>query len=154
ADIPRHLCNRGNFYFGDDCCTESSLRREISRRSPRGPSGFGWRRNDHIADPIEFLGDRIEVYRWCIYDHSWQLNTTFVHMSNSAKPIIVVSGLPRSGTSLMMRMLHQGGLEPVTDGIRQSDEDNPRGYFEVEQVKGLKKQADKSWLGIAQGKAI
>jgi hypothetical protein len=75
-------------------------------------------------------------------------------MSNSENRIIVVSGLPRSGTSLMMRMLDQGGLEPLTDGIRQSDEDNPRGYYEVEQVKGLKKQADKSWLGSARGKAI
>jgi hypothetical protein len=51
-------------------------------------------------------------------------------------------------------MLHQGGLEPMTDGIRQSDEDNPRGYYEVERVKGLKKQQDKSWLATAQGRAI
>ena len=75
-------------------------------------------------------------------------------MSNSGKPIIVVSGLPRSGTSLMMRMLHQGGLEPLTDDVRKSDEDNPRGYYEVELVKGLKKQQDKSWLAAAEGKAI
>ena len=51
------------------------------------------------------------------------------------KPIIIVSGLPRSGTSMMMRMLESGGLEIVTDDIRQQDEDNPRGYFEVERVK-------------------
>ena len=75
-------------------------------------------------------------------------------MSKSRKPIVVVSGLPRSGTSMMMRMLDQGGLAPVTDGIRESDEDNPRGYYEVELVKGLKKQQDKSWLGAAEGKAI
>jgi hypothetical protein len=54
----------------------------------------------------------------------------------------------------MMRMLALGGLEPLTDGIRKSDDDNPRGYYEVEQVKGLKKQTDKSWLEAAEGKAI
>src|SRR2546425_6296272 len=75
-------------------------------------------------------------------------------MSNSGKPIVVVSGLPRSGTSMMMKMLDEGGLEPMTDGLRKSDEDNPKGYYEVELVKGLKKQQDKSWLEATQGKAI
>jgi hypothetical protein len=42
----------------------------------------------------------------------------------------------------------------MTDGIRKSDEDNPRGYYEVEQVKSLKKQQDKTWLASAQGKVI
>ena len=75
-------------------------------------------------------------------------------MTDVTKPIIVVSGLPRSGTSMMMRMLDEGGTEPLTDGIRKSDEDNPRGYYEVELVKTLKKQYDKSWLDAAQGKVI
>ena len=44
--------------------------------------------------------------------------------------IIVVSGLPRSGTSLMMQMMHRGGIAVVTDEIRTADDDNPRGYFE------------------------
>src|SRR6185503_17341674 len=68
--------------------------------------------------------------------------------------IVVVSGLPRSGTSMMMRMLDNGGLEPLTDGLRKSDEDNPKGYYEVELVKGLKKQQDKSWIGAAEGRAV
>jgi hypothetical protein len=55
---------------------------------------------------------------------------------------------------MMMRMLEQGGLSPVTDGLRESDEDNPKGYYEVEQVKSLKKQQDKAWIGAAEGKAI
>jgi len=55
---------------------------------------------------------------------------------------------------MMMRMLDQGGLATVTDGLRQSDEDNPRGYYEVEEVKTLKKQQDKSWIAAAQGKVI
>ena len=66
--------------------------------------------------------------------------------------IIVVSGLPRSGTSMMMKMLNAGGLEPVTDNIRTADEDNPKGYFELEKVKQLDK--DNSWMGECQGKVI
>ncbi len=49
--------------------------------------------------------------------------------------IIIVSGLPRSGTSLMMQMLASGGLKTVTDNVRTADADNPRGYYELEKVK-------------------
>ena len=49
--------------------------------------------------------------------------------------ITVVSGLPRSGTSLMMQMLSAGGLPALTDDLREADESNPRGYFEFEPVK-------------------
>src|SRR5262249_34304054 len=58
--------------------------------------------------------------------------------------IIIVSGLPRSGTSLLMQMLDRGGLQVVTDNIRTADTDNPRGYYEYEQVKKIKQDA--SWL--------
>ncbi len=66
--------------------------------------------------------------------------------------ITVVSGLPRSGTSMMMKMLEAGGLAPVTDEIRTADEDNPTGYYEFEKVKEMK--TDTSWLPEAQGKVI
>ena len=66
--------------------------------------------------------------------------------------ITVVSGLPRSGTSLMMSMLAAGGLQPLTDEIRQADDDNPKGYYEFERVKQLKQ--DVSWLPSAQGKSV
>ncbi|ETW96508.1 MAG: hypothetical protein ETSY1_26335 [Candidatus Entotheonella factor] len=69
-------------------------------------------------------------------------------------PIIVVSGLPRSGTSMMMQMLAAGGIEIVTDQLRQADTDNPRGYFEFEPVKALAEASDTSWLQAAHGKAI
>ena len=69
-------------------------------------------------------------------------------------PIVVVSGLPRSGTSMLMQMLAAGGLEVVTDELRQADTDNPRGYFEFEPVKSLAKTDDASWLDAAHGKAI
>ncbi len=70
------------------------------------------------------------------------------------QPIVVVSGLPRSGTSMIMKMLQAGGLPVVTDGLRTADEDNPKGYYEVERVKDLAREADKSWLGGARGKAV
>ena len=70
-------------------------------------------------------------------------------------PIIVVSGLPRSGTSMTMQMLHAAGVPIVTDGLREPGEDNPRGYFEDERVKALyKDEEDGAWLVEARGKAI
>src|ERR1041385_2967747 len=68
------------------------------------------------------------------------------------EPIIVVSGLPRSGTSMMMSMLVAGGVAAMTDAIRTADEDNPKGYFELEKVKELSK--DNRWLGDACGRAV
>lgn len=70
------------------------------------------------------------------------------------EPVVVVSGLPRSGTSMAMKMLAGGGLEVVADGIRGADEDNPRGYFEDERVKALGEAADKAWLRAARGRAV
>ena len=70
------------------------------------------------------------------------------------KPVIIVSGLPRSGTSMMMKILDAGGVEVVTDGLRAADEDNPKGYYEFERVKELDKGGDKSWIGEMKGKAI
>src|SRR5438046_706249 len=66
--------------------------------------------------------------------------------------ITVVSGLPRSGTSLMMQMLKTGGIPPLTDNLRAPDENNPRGYFEFEPVKRLR--LDNSWLDQARGRAV
>jgi hypothetical protein len=68
------------------------------------------------------------------------------------RPIIIVSGLPRTGTSMMMRMLSAGGVPILTDGVRQADEDNPNGYFEFELVK--KVGEDASFLDGARGKAV
>jgi len=68
------------------------------------------------------------------------------------KYVTIVSGLPRSGTSMMMAMLQAGGLEVLTDEIRKADEDNPRGYFEFERVKQVKE--DRSWLPGARGKVV
>ncbi len=66
--------------------------------------------------------------------------------------VTIVSGLPRSGTSLMMQMLAAGGMPVLTDGQRAADESNPRGYFELEAVKHTRN--DHSWLAQAEGKAV
>jgi len=66
--------------------------------------------------------------------------------------ITVVSGLPRSGTSLMMQMLVAGGLPALTDGLRSADENNPKGYFEWEPAKALKQDPDS--IASAEGKVV
>jgi hypothetical protein len=67
--------------------------------------------------------------------------------------IYVVSGLPRSGTSMMMKMLEAGGLHPVTDNERTADDDNPKGYYEFERVKKMQ-EGDIEWVKNAPGKVI
>jgi len=66
--------------------------------------------------------------------------------------VIIVSGLPRSGTSMMMKAIEAGGIEPLIDHIRKADEDNPKGYYEFEPVKKTKEDA--SWLKDAPGKVV
>ncbi|MDP6529084.1 MAG: sulfotransferase family protein [Gemmatimonadota bacterium] len=67
---------------------------------------------------------------------------------------MIISGLPRSGTSMAMKMLDAGGVEIMQDGIRTADDDNPKGYYELEKVKELDKGGDKGWLVEARGKAV
>jgi hypothetical protein len=67
--------------------------------------------------------------------------------------IVVVSGLPRSGTSMVMSMLEVGGLPLLKDGIRTADDDNPKGYYEFERVKKLR-DGDVDWLPEARGKVV
>lgn len=73
--------------------------------------------------------------------------------NSSPDPLVIVSGLPRSGTSMMMRMLDAGGLPPLTDNLRTADPDNPQGYYEFERVKQLDR-GETAWLATAQGHAI
>jgi len=67
--------------------------------------------------------------------------------------IIVVSGLPRSGTSMMMKMLEAGGQPILTDNLREADENNPNGYYEFERVKQLP-DGDYGWVNEAGGKVV
>ncbi len=76
----------------------------------------------------------------------------FAGNTTDSNTIIVVSGLPRSGTSMMMKMLESGNIPLLTDSIRRPDIDNPGGYYEFERVKDL--EHDNSWLHKARGKAV
>ncbi len=72
--------------------------------------------------------------------------------SSRGREVVVVSGLPRSGTSMAMAMLEAGGLPCVSDGARAADEDNPRGYFEDARVTRL--HTDPEWLCTATGRVV
>ncbi|MDJ0786976.1 MAG: sulfotransferase domain-containing protein [Myxococcota bacterium] len=74
--------------------------------------------------------------------------------ADRGEAIVVVSGLPRSGTSMMMRMLEAGGVAILSDGEREADVDNPKGYYELERIKNLEKETDKSYLQEGRGKAV
>ena len=66
--------------------------------------------------------------------------------------ITIVSGLPRSGTSMMMQAIEAGGIPALADHIREKDEDNPKGYYEFEPVK--KTKDNPSWVPGARGKVV
>jgi hypothetical protein len=66
--------------------------------------------------------------------------------------ITIVSGLPRSGTSLMMQMLVAGGMTALSDGLRNADDDNPRGYLEWERIKQLPN--DPNCIAEAENKVV
>jgi hypothetical protein len=72
----------------------------------------------------------------------------------TGRQIVVVSGLPRSGTSMAMMMLEAGGVPLLTDAVRLADESNPNGYFEFEPVKQLGSAGDLGWLADAGGRAV
>jgi hypothetical protein len=73
--------------------------------------------------------------------------------ADRGEQVVIVSGLPRSGTSMMMKMLEAGGLEVFVDGIREADVDNPGGYYELERVKKLR-EGDVEWVRQARGKVV
>jgi hypothetical protein len=77
-----------------------------------------------------------------------------IFRGDCGEPIVIVSGLPRSGTSMMMKMLEAGGVPIMTDAEREADVDNPKGYFEYERIKVLEKETDKSYVREGRGKAL
>ncbi len=98
--------------------------------------------------------------------HQWLAKIYEEHLNNPDKAAIhkkfikenikgtitIVTGLPRSGTSMMMQMLNFGGVEILTDGVRENDINNPKGYYEYEKVKRL--HIDNKWLNEAEGKCV
>lgn len=100
-----------------------------------------------------------KAHKWLIKIYKDDLNQPELALEHEAfinenikEEIVVVSGLPRSGTSMMMQMLDAGGIKILSDGKREADISNPKGYYEYEKVKGLFK--DNSWLGEAEGMAV
>ena len=77
----------------------------------------------------------------------------FYKRSTTADFVTVVSGLPRSGTSMMMRMLETGGMSVMTDHLRIPDESNPKGYYELERVKQLQ-DGNTGWIAEGKGKVV
>lgn len=102
--------------------------------------------NDDVAGLAEEI-QRTRLERRASADFS-----AAVDAPSDRAPIVVVSGLPRSGTSMMMQMLAKGGLPAFTDGNREADVDNPRGYFEHE--KSTRLGSDASWIPEARGHAV
>lgn len=88
--------------------------------------------NEKLKDPMQFNNKATSIYR--------------------KDQIVVVSGLPRSGTSLMMQMLSKGGIEALTDNNRKADLSNPKGYFEYDGVMSIHK--NNSWLEKAKNKSV
>jgi hypothetical protein len=81
------------------------------------------------------------------------MTSSFQQFKADDESIIVVSGLPRSGTSMMMQMLQAGGLMILTDQKREADISNPKGYYEFESVKKLT-EGDFEWLDEARGRVV
>ncbi|MGI9427331.1 MAG: hypothetical protein ACR2NM_01650, partial [Bythopirellula sp.] len=82
-----------------------------------------------------------------------QVATTTVNLPDDPSEIVnIVSGLPRTGTSMMMQMLVAGGISPLTDGNREADASNPKGYYEYDKATQLR--SDSAWLGEAKGKVV
>ena len=130
----------------------------------------------HLGEALYFLGEyerSAEAFEVCLKMapginkarqmlstiYSEHLKKPEIAMDHKAKiqdyikgDIVIVSGLPRSGTSMMMQMMDKGGLEIFTDGIRKPDENNPKGYYEHELVKSLAR--NKNWVKDAQGKCV
>ena len=77
----------------------------------------------------------------------------FKRSATTPEFVTIVSGLPRSGTSMMMRMLEAGGLPVMTDRVRVPDESNPKGYYEFERVKQLK-DGNTGWIAESKGKVV
>lgn len=73
-------------------------------------------------------------------------------MSGLGDDVLVVTGIPRSGTSMVMALLEAGGIPLFVDGARPPDASNPRGYFEHSAV--MRTQTDASWVAAARGRAV
>lgn len=109
-------------------------------------------RTESAARAARWLESREKIREEIGPQHVIKMTGTDPAALPPTEPIIVVSGLPRSGTSLMMQMLAAAGLPLKTDDLRESDEHNPRGYFEWEPIKRLSE--DPSCIDQAAGHVV
>ncbi len=125
----------------------------VSDRTLSLPLGVNMSDAD-VVDVIETVRRVLSESRPRVYASSVPAKGTapVAPMEEGHTFITIVSGLPRSGTSMLMKMLDAGGLQPLTDGIREPDEDNPGGYYELEQVKQL--ATENHWIEAAQGRVV
>jgi tetratricopeptide (TPR) repeat protein len=121
------------------------------RRLARSMRGRG---TSHAMRPAvsEAVSEKVEGPAIVRMPLDTPITATKAEMPPVSESLIVVTGLPRSGTSLLMQMLAAGGIGVLSDELRAADEDNPRGYFEFQPVKRLLK--DSKWLFGSRGKAI
>ena len=94
----------------------------------------------------------VKIYRDKLKDEAKASFHDKILVEQMKGTVIIVSGLPRSGTSMMMQILDAGGLTILTDEARKADDNNPKGYYELEKVKKLTQKND--WLPEADGKVI
>lgn len=114
---------------------KAQLHREILEKIQKG-------QYEAAAETTELLEE--EVFK--------PIDASFYKNNEMSEPIVIVSGLPRSGTSMMMQMLAAAGFPIYTDNKRQADESNPKGYYEHEAVMRLSR--DKKWLSEVKNKAV
>ena len=136
---------------GGDADKATAHRREISRltRRRRSATKHDETNREKLFDlpPIPNRKERFEILLRERPDHPHD-------NEKSGKTFVLVSGLPRSGTSLMMQLLEAGGLPAMTDGERVADIDNPRGYYEWEAIKQIGKKPELLDEPAVEGKAI
>ena len=94
----------------------------------------------------------LTIYQKFLPDHEKYTQHYSIFQKTRKGEIIIVSGLPRSGTSMMMQLLQAGGMEVLTDDSVLPDESNPKGYFEYAPIKNTRK--DNAWMENATGKAV
>ncbi len=108
---------------------------------------------------VSMIPGMTKAHKWLVDLYENELNAPdkakshkdFLNNNIKGK-ITIVSGLPRSGTSMMMQIIDASGFPVLTDKKREADNNNPKGYYEYEPVKKL--MVDKSWLPNANGKAV
>ena len=131
-----------------------SLRNELIARSKRGKSSASFPERSDVATPNRGTSATRKASPAEIVTRrsSARLPPPFAPGVERSKLITIVSGLPRSGTSMMMQLLVAAGLPALTDAARLPDQDNPLGYFEYKKATSISQ--DSSWLPEARGKVV